>query len=450
MVNLPVVLEKKKPANKSSTRQAPITVEQHDDTRIVRKSNEEIGYRIKSGNLSLLSRKLFNVLIWYAQEMRGQEDESGRYCVPVAQIIKDAKSKSNNYDVLRDSLDELQDVRVIRQIKNGGVVSEVLIPSFRIHNVAHEENESTNKGQKKRGGALKLWFMLPPEMKKQILDPEQYTRLPIAQMAALRTTQGLVLYEICRRYVTNPRMVTNRDLWENWYRILTGATPDVEAPPYKYANRDVFKKAVDEVNAVTDLTVVMIEFKEGRSVRELQFEVSLKDQISFDLGPPPIDTMVIGRITAFGITIQDAEKLSARHNEEELIATADLVDQRLSNPALPPVASPAAYFRKALKENYAAGALTLQDAKDKKRLASTAQREEQARAVAEADERDRLARAEAFAEFEALSDTRQQKLLVAFGATLAGPPATAFRKSGVSTKMLKSAFSGWLVRQSEK
>ena len=78
------------------------------DTRIIRKNNDEIGYKVKSGHLSLLSRKLFNILIWYAQDLRDKEDKDGRWCVSVAHLVKDAKFHSKDYDLLRDSLDELQ------------------------------------------------------------------------------------------------------------------------------------------------------------------------------------------------------------------------------------------------------------------------------------------------------------------------------------------------------
>lgn len=324
-----------------------------DKTRVVRKSNDEIGYRVKSGHLSLLSRKMLNVLVWHAQEMRHEEDADGRWALPVATLIANVKFHSNNYDLLRSALDELQDVRVIRQAKGGGVTSEVMIPSYTLDNVEHKGNEMLQRGAKRRGGELWLWYMLPPELKKQLLDPAQYTRLPIAIMASLRTVPGLALYEICRRYATNPGGITNRDSWQNWWRVLTGATPDAEAPEYKYAKRDVFRRGLDEVNAVTDITVELIEFKTGRFVTDLQFSVSMNSQKSLDIGPPAIDTGLLSELTTFGLSISEAERLLARHSEEDIAATIAHVRERIAHPTLPEVESPAAYFKRALKEGYA-------------------------------------------------------------------------------------------------
>jgi len=92
--------------------------------------------------------------------MRDKEDKDGRWCVAVANLVKDAKFHSKDYDLLRASLDELQEVRIIRPRRSGGVTSEVLIPSFTLDNVSHEGNEEMGSGQKKRGGHLMLWFMI--------------------------------------------------------------------------------------------------------------------------------------------------------------------------------------------------------------------------------------------------------------------------------------------------
>jgi hypothetical protein len=324
------------------------------DTRAVRKSNDEIGYRIKSGHMSLLSRKMLNVLVWYAQEMKNQEDEHGRWSLPVAQLIKDARFNSRDYDLLRQALDELQDVRVVRPARGGGITSEVMIPSYTIDNVAHEGNEMLPRGQKRRGGELRLWFMLPPELKSQLLEPNQYTRVPITIMATMRTVSGLALYEICRRYSTNPGGITKRDSWQNWWRVLVGATQDADPPEYKYVKRDVLKRGVDEVNKLTDIDVELVEFKSGKFVRDIQFNVRLKEQRSLDMGPPPLETALLARLTALGITISDAERITVRHPEGDIVATLDLLDRRLKNANQSPIESPAAYFRKALKDGYAA------------------------------------------------------------------------------------------------
>lgn len=432
----------------SNPKQSESSVDKKErDTRIIRKNNDEIGYKVKSGHLSLLSRKLFNILIWYAQDLRDKEDKDGRWCVSVAHLVKDAKFHSKDYDLLRASLDELQEVRVIRPRRSGGVTSEVLIPSFTLDNVSHEGNEEMERGQKKRGGHLMLWFMLPPELKSQMLDPDQYTRLPIAYMALLRTIPGLALYEICRRYVTNPGGVTKRDSWQNWWRVLTGSTEDATPPEYKYAKRDIFKRGTEEVNKVTDIEIELIEFKVGKFVRDLQFSVRLKQQANLDMGPPPIDAGLLSRIVSLGIPITEAERLTARYSEADIVDTLDLVEGRIGKTHLAKIESPAAYFKKALKDSYAQSQKLIESAKAKQSEERKTKQLEKSRAETEAKQESHMKHQLILERFDTMPEERKSELLKEFEASLAASTQAIFRKSGINGKMLRATFAAWLLQK---
>ena len=416
------------------------------DSRIVRKNNNEIGYRIKSGHLSLIARKMFNILIWYAQDMRGKEDADGRWCVPVASLIKDARFNSNNYDLLRSCLDELQEVRVIRPRFSGGLTSEVLIPSYTLDNVSHSANELSASGEKKRGGFLMLWFMLPPELKSQLLNPEQYTRLPIAYMVMIRTVPGFNLYEICRRYVSNPGKITHRASWQDWWRILTGSTEDAEPPDYKYAKRDVFKRAIDDVNAVSDIEVGLIEFKAGKFVQDIQFSVNLKRQSNLNIEPPPIDSTLLAKVTGLGITAQEAERLVAKHSEKEILETLALIAARAAKSHLPALNSPAAFFKRALKDGYAKSAAIATEANKKQTAEKRAIEQKQETAEAESRQAAQRKRDQAAVLYEAMDEEGKLALLTAFETTLAKSNKAIFAKSGINNKMLRETFIAWLVK----
>ena len=415
-------------------------------SREVRKHNTEIGYRIQSGQLSLLSRKLINVFLYYAQRMRGQEDGEGKYWVEVAKIIKDAKFNSRDYDLLRESLDELQSVKIIRPTENGGITSDVLIPSFTLDNVIHSTNEALPPGQKRRGGKLVVGFSLPVGVKELLLNPRRnYTVLPILYVASLRTIGGLVLYEITKRYSTNPSGVTNRDTWQWWWKILTGAPDGANPPEYKYFKRDVAKKAVEEINSVTDIRVELIEFKDGRWVKELQFAVEQAKQANFDLDPPPIDNSLLSRITALGISTVEAEKLIQRHSEDDLKSNLAVVEERISKQNLPQLDSPAAYLKSALRNQYGAGRKEQSAALEKKAKESQdALARSKERADAAVDEA--ISRIVAAREkYDGLSYDAQQELLATFAETIRGPVLAAFKKSGISTKLVSGAFNSWLA-----
>ncbi len=416
--------------------------------REVRKHNTEIGYRVQSGHLSLLSRKLINVLLYYAQRMRGEEDSEGKYWVDVAKIVKDAKFNSRDYELLRESLDELQSVKIIRPTETGGITSDVLIPSFTLDNTVHLTNEALERGQKKRGGKLIVGFSLPVSVKELLLNPRSnYTVLPIVYVASLRTIGGLVLYEITKRYSTNPSGVTNRETWQWWWKILTGANEGATPPEYKYFKRDVIKKAVDEINTVTDLRIELIEFKEGRWVKDLQFAVEMAKQGTIDLDPPPIDNTLLSRITSLGVSTAEAEKLILKHSEEELLSNLEIVEERLSKTSLPQLDSPAAYLKTALKNQYGAARrtkVTVDQQKAKKaqdtidQVKAKQEEEDSIRRSQSNDARDR---------FNDMVEAEQQVLLDKFAETLKGPTLSSFRKSGLKTKLVSSTFTSWLVRE---
>ncbi|MCX7180338.1 MAG: RepB family plasmid replication initiator protein [Proteobacteria bacterium] len=414
------------------------------DSRIVRKSNREIGYRIKSGRLSLVSRKIFNVLLYYAQSMRDKEDEDGRWSIPISSLIRDTRFNSHNYDFLRLCLDELQTTQVARE-SEGGVTSEALIPSFTIDNLEHPGNESQAAGIRKRGGSLWVWFMLPPKLKQQLLAPDEYTRLPLEYMAALRTVAGLALYEICRRYITNPSKVTFRDTWQNWYLLLSGEPLGSAIPDYKYVNRRVLKKAITEVNEVTDIEVELIEFRVGRFVKELQFVVKLKAQSDLGLSPPPVDAGVLSKLTALGVTLVDAERLSAKYSDKELASTIALVERRAADKNLPSLGSPAAYMKKALRDGYASGQALRQETEAK---VAAEQQEKAAKlsaaqqtAAAEREAKATVSMEDALERFDALPS--EERIAEEKRFRQSNP---AFARADSSGLVWRKALGSWLAR----
>jgi hypothetical protein len=255
-----------------------------------------------------------------------------------------------------------------------------------------------------------------------------------------------VLYEITKRYSTNPSGVTNRDTWQWWWKILTGASEGASPPEYKYFKRDVIKKAVDEINSVTDLRIELIEFKEGRWVKELQFAVELNKQSAFDLDPPPIDNALLSRITALGVSTAEAEKLIQRYGEEDLRNNLEVVEERLAKTTLPELESPAAYLKSALKNQYGAGRKAQNDAVEIK-AQKTAETEARRKATLEAEDGLRRSQAsEARNRFENLLTAEQDKLLATFEEMLKGPSLTSFRKSGLKTQLVSATFNNWLVK----
>ncbi len=322
------------------------------DLKEFRKTNEAIGLRVSEGRLSLLSRKIFNVMVYHAQRMRAKGENApidtevakNYYWIPMAELARDAAYDSRDTELFKEQVQELQNIRIFSEDAIQWT-SERLVSSVKLVNP---------RGLKKQGGMLWFGFAFPPEVESMVMAPGSYTKLSVYYQALLRSGASLALYEICRRYATNPSKVTNRADWEWWYGALTGNPVGESIPEYKYFKRDVLKYAISEINMVTDINVELIEHKQGRRVASLQFRVVPAQQESLALpAPPVIDGELVKRMMALGLSQDDACNLLATTEDGKLRATLDLTELRMTNQKAAKLASPAGYFKLALRDGYA-------------------------------------------------------------------------------------------------
>ncbi|HJV84476.1 MAG TPA: replication initiation protein [Noviherbaspirillum sp.] len=322
------------------------------DLKEFRKTNEAIGLRVSEGRLSLLSRKIFNVMVYHAQRMRTKGENApidtevakNYYWIPMAELARDAAYDSRDTELFKEQVQELQNIRIFSEDAIQWT-SERLVSSVKLVNP---------RGLKKQGGMLWFGFAFPPEVESMVMAPGSYTKLSVYYQALLRSGASLALYEICRRYATNPSKVTNRADWEWWYGALTGNPVGESIPEYKYFKRDVLKYAISEINMVTDINVELIEHKQGRRVASLQFRVVPAQQESLALpAPPVIDGELVKRMMALGLSQDDACNLLATTEDGKLRATLDLTEARMKNPKAAKLTSPAGYFKQALRDGYA-------------------------------------------------------------------------------------------------
>lgn len=311
-----------------------------------RKANEAIGLRVVEGKLTLLTRKVFNVMVYHAQQMKlpganAPIDTAAAkkyFWIQLSDLARDAQYDSKDTKFLKEQLEEMQNIK-LRMETHRQWTSERLIASVTLVNP---------KGLNSQGGQVWLGFAFPPEVHETVMTPGTYTKLSILYQGILRSGTALALYEVCRRYATNPTKVTSIDTYEHWYGTLTGnPVPDgAVIPPYKYFKRDVLKPAIAEVNKLTDIEVELIEHKKGRKVERLQFRVLQTKQAQLDFpSPPVIDVELLERIMKLGFNQGDASDLLAQHGDAKIRASISFVQQRTEAKNAAPLDSPAAYFR---------------------------------------------------------------------------------------------------------
>ena len=277
----------------------------------------------------------------------------------------------------------------------------------------------------------------------------QYTRVLLEISSQMRSYAASVLYELGARYLTSPGRVTMREdiLW--WASVLTGRS-DITKVDYRILHRDTIKKALAELDTLSDgFRMEAVPHKRGRKVEELQFRVIPKSQASLsgmkDTAKNVFDLELVERVIGIGLKRTDAQDLYAVTDEGVLRAAVDHVEQRMKNPTLPPLKSPPAYLRDALKRQYAGAGEG-----DETLPASPVPRpslDERKQRLREEWQHHKSAEAKSL--FEEMPDADQAEQISNFEAQrlpeLAAPIARAWRRDGTKSRIAASTFFRWLA-----
>lgn len=281
--------------------------------------------------LSLLARKVYNVMMFYAQR---QGVDQQIYRARMRDVITALDFNSHNTEPLKEHLRQMVTTKVEWQSPSTGEGARWGVSAL----IAHAELIYID-------GEVVMEWSYSPTIKQAILDPERYAKISLQYQAEFKSIAGLSLYEICSRFADNPGGVTSRQPWGWWRPVLTGS-PDGAGwgvyEEWKYFKRDVVKPAVAEVSRITDLVVEAIEHKRGRFVSELQFKVARKSSPYKPLKavPSPVNLADIGRAIKHGVPQDKAEKMLEKYGATAFAAGVDALQARLARADLGSVKAP--------------------------------------------------------------------------------------------------------------
>lgn len=279
--------------------------------------------------ISLLGRRLFNVLLHRSQDDGEQEEYEAR----LHEVLTDADYSSKDTAPLKKILKELMTTTVEWQSPSSGEIE-----TWDACNLLSGAGITKDK----RSGAVTVRWRFDSKVRAQLLSPDRYARLSLQAITQLSSHASMALYEICARYVDNPGHKTARQHWRWWKPVLTGFAGDDSKSEYRFFKRDVLNKAIAEINALTHIEVRgPIEHKErdNKTVAEIQFEVWVKGElgarkINFPLHDvTPQDLPVIGRAISAGVQQEQAEDLLRKHGRAPLATAVEDLERRLGMPA---------------------------------------------------------------------------------------------------------------------
>lgn len=235
------------------------------DEALVQKANESIAIRPKKGRLTLLSRRIYNALLYNAQQQGVDEQQ---YTLPLTTLIGDAHFNSRNVALLKEHIREMQTTLI--EWNSVGTGEQRWTSSQLLGAVEIAERGS--------GYPVIISWSYPDKVRERLLKPTRYTRILLEVGAQMRSYAAAVLFELGMQYLTSPSRLTMREDLYWWASVLTGRS-DIDKVDYRYFKRDVLRPALAEVEALQDeFTLELIEHREGRRVAELQFMVLRKTQ----------------------------------------------------------------------------------------------------------------------------------------------------------------------------
>lgn len=289
----------------------------------------------KSGGITRIGRQAYTVMMLLARG-QGVEDEKGVFKAPLNSVIR-------GYGGSLGSARELKK-HLLSMLTH---IVELQSPSPTEINDWEAMALLSQVGMKTKNGEQWVHWAYPPALREEILNPLRYAQISRATISRFTLHASLALYEICARYKNNPSNLTSKQHWHWWLPVLTGKpAPEVIKTEFRFFNRDILKPAIDEVNEVSEITVSLREFRLGRTIEFLQFEVHLKKESKIT-DAIAIDLSKVAKAIDLGIDAEVAESLFIRHGEAVFSKAVTKFEARLALPGAPVLAR-LAYFKSLL------------------------------------------------------------------------------------------------------
>jgi hypothetical protein len=365
--------------------------------QLLKKAVQAIHASPKKGIISLQQRRIFNALIKNAISQNQAQPGRAQFEMPIPEIKSMLELTTNNVSYIKDTIRSLIGIVVDWDHLNtdgtkGAWTASGLIAGARID------------------GSL-LHYSFSAEIRSELLDPEKYAMLDLRIAAQFRRAHSLALWENTVRYervgqTARMPLARFKDL------ILGQEEGATKYKEYKIFKRAVLAPCIAEVNELSEHTIELVEFKNGRSVVALQFKVTRKETNSAETDADP-----------------------------DLVLAITYTKARQTRKNSPPLDNVPAYFRRALAAGWGDGAASEATAPSS---APPPLRQPEAMTTGELRAKYLAAQAhDAKGYFSELSDEDQSALVEEYNALV--PAANLKVKAGKAlTKLVETSFFAWL------
>lgn len=424
-----------------------------EEPTVVRKANPAIAIRPTTGKLTIVSRRIYNLLLYHAQQQGIACEE---YSVPLSYVVGQISSSENNASI-KARLREMASTTIEWNSNPTG------LPEDQEWNIASLLAAKITPAR--QGRPITLTWSYAPGVRRQLVEPKQYTRLLLQISTQLSLYSAAVLLEIGFQYLTSPGQLTMRESVDWWAAVLKGQ-PLKKPVDYRFFKRDTLLPGLREVNeSQSEFELEMLEHRVGRKVLALQFRVhrrkpmtgaragdgSALDGEGADAVPSAVNLELFDALMGMGLRDVDADALIGSEEPERIQKAIEYTRARQSK-----VDSPAAYLRTVIKHGYA----DVQPEEEKPVIAAVdsgqiSEVSTAARLVADQMAQEALRReyersliAAARQEYAALPEQEQARLRSEFGRQLSMlRDQQSWMRIGIASPPLSARFFGWIAHQ---
>lgn len=230
----------------------------------VKKSTSMI--HINNKDMSLLQRKIYNILLWNACN---QDFEQDSFSIDMTQLVAISGNKTRNFSYIFESIERLQ-----KTLVKWDLFAEAGI---------------TYKSVQLLGGVYVkdgiLYYDFPKMLKPYVFHPDIFSLIRVAITNLFTSKYAIALYENCVRY--KDVKSTGWKTVKEW-RALIGVPDEKTYEKFGSVNARIFKVAVKQINKLSDITVKQ-EYKreeKGKSVTHIRFTIEKREGF-VPLSTPP-------------------------------------------------------------------------------------------------------------------------------------------------------------------
>ncbi len=297
----------------------------------------------RAGRVTITGRRLYNVLLQVSQSklvVAGEMPPADfLFEAPLAALLKSTGSNGDDRTAAKRYLSEMQDIKVDWQSTAPGDGTK-----WKSLNMLSQAEIELRHGEN--------WcrWAFPPDIMGALFSPERWARIDLDVLKNLSSVPSLALYEICARYRDSPGGLTSRQTPAWWLDALSSGPAGAEKREWRKFKNERVKDAVTEINGGTDLEIELIEHKEGRAVKEVQFAVRRKQRVQRPVVEAgPVDVGFVLRAATLGVPETKLDGLIREFGLDAVQAKVDLLEKRLMNRTLSKLDNPLSYLRALLR-----------------------------------------------------------------------------------------------------